>query len=222
MASFAEEQLADPQPIDILINNAGVMALPKRQLSVDGHELQFATNMLGPFRLTGMLLPALLAAKAPRVVTVSSYAHTIGGPVPVQDLDSEQSYKPTRAYAKTKLEEILFTRELQRRTGKRLLVTCCHPGAASTNLASNTTFGMKLTTWLMKPMLQTAAQGAEPTLMAATFPDAKPGAYYGPGGLFKLRGHPVETKTAPFANDMDAAQDLFERLEQITGTQYVL
>ncbi len=220
VSRFAEAQLADPRPIDTLINNAGIMALPKREVAVDGHELQFATNVLGPFRLTGMLLPSILKARAPRVVTVSSYAHTRGGPTPMTDLDSEESYAPVRAYSKTKLENILFTRELQRRAGDRLLATCCHPGASRTNLGNNTVFGMKLITFFMQPILQSAAQGAEPTLMAATYPEAKPGAYYGPGGLFKLRGHPIEAKTTDSAKDMPAAKTLFDRLEEITRTKY--
>ena len=220
VSRFAEAQLADPRPIDVLINNAGIMALPKREASVDGHELQFATNVLGPFRLTGMLLSRILMAHAPRVVNVSSYAHTRGGPTPIRDLDSQQRYAPVRAYSKTKLENILFTRELQRRAGDRLLATCCHPGASRTNLGKNTVFMMKLITFFMQPILQSAAQGAEPTLMAATYPQAKPGGYYGPGGLFKLRGHPTEAKTTEFAKDMSAAKELFDTLEEITGVRY--
>jgi NAD(P)-dependent dehydrogenase (short-subunit alcohol dehydrogenase family) len=95
------------------------MALPKREGTVDGFETQFATNVLGPFLLTGLLLPLILQASAPRVVTVSSLAHTQGGPVPVKDLNSERENKPVRAYCKTKLENVLFTRELQRRAGDR-------------------------------------------------------------------------------------------------------
>ena len=195
------------------------MALPKRELSVDGHELQFATNVLGPFRLTGLLLPVILKASAPRVVTVSSFAHTRGGPTPMTDLESEESYAPVRAYSKTKLENILFTRELQRRAGDRLLATSCHPGASRINLGNSAVYYMNLITLFMQPM-QSAAQGAEPTLMAATYPQAKPGAYYGPGGLFNLRGHPIEAKTTDSAKDMPAAKELFDRLEQITDTRY--
>ena len=220
--TFADRELADPRPIDTLINNAGVMALPKREVSRDGFEMQFATNVLGPFLLTGLLLPAILRASAPRIVNVSSYAHTIGGPVPIDDLNSEREYKPVRAYGKTKLENILFTRELQRRAGDRLLATTCHPGASHTNLAVNTTFGMKLTTWLLTPIMQGAAQGAEPTLMAATSSEAKPGGYYGPGGLWGLRGHPVETSTAPFAHDLGAGHSLFRELERLAGISYGL
>lgn len=218
--AFAQAQLADARPIDLLVNNAGVMALPKRRISPDGHELQFATNVLGPFVLTGLLLPRILDADAPRVVTVSSYAHTQGGPTPIEDLESERSYRPVRAYAKTKLANILVTRELQRRAGDRLLAVAAHPGASRTNLAVDTSLPMKLITWAMRPMLQSAAAGAEPTLRAATAPDVTPGGYYGPGGLFGLRGRPVEQETAPFANDTAAGRQLWGELEQIGGISF--
>ncbi len=220
--AFARERLRTAPAIDTLVNNAGVMALPRRESSVDGHERQFATNVLGPFRLTGLLLPALLRGREPRVVTVSSFAHTIGGPVPIEDLDSAAAYRPVRAYAKTKLANILFTRALQRRAGDRLLATTCHPGASHTNLGVAASLGMRLMGWAVKPIMQSAAMGAEPTLMAATDPDAKPGAYYGPGGLFKLRGHPIEMATASFADDMAAAERLFTELEHLSGIHYAL
>ena len=218
--AYAASELADPRPIDLLVNNAGVMALPERRVSPDGHELQFATNVLGPFVLTGLLLPRILEAPAPRVVTVSSYAHTQGGPTPIEDLESEREYKPVRAYAKTKLADILFVRELQRRAGGRLLAAASHPGASRTNLAADTSLPMKLITWAMRPMLQSAAAGAEPTLRAATAPDAKPGGYYGPGGLFKLRGPAVEQETASFAHDEAAGRRLWGELERIGQIQY--
>lgn len=220
--AFAMCQLALSRPIDVLINNAGVMALPTRQTSVDGHELQFATNVLGPFLLTGLLLPALLQGAAPRVVTVSSNAHKSGGPVPIRDLDSKDAYKPIHVYCKTKLANILFTRELQRRAGNRLLAVSCHPGAARTNLAAVTTPSMKLMVLAVFPLLQSAAMGAEPTLMAATAKDVKPAGYYGPGGFLEWRGHPIEAETALFANDMVAAQMLFEELERTSGICYAL
>ena len=219
--AFAQSQQADVRPIDLLVNNAGVMALPERRTSPDGHEMQFATNVLGPFVLTGLLLPRFLEARAPRVVTVSSYAHTQGGPTPVEDLDSERGYRPVRAYAKTKLANILFTRELQRRAGDRLLAATAHPGASRTNLAVDTSGPMKLITWAMRPMLQSAAAGAEPTLRAATAPDAEPGSYYGPGGLFGLRGPAVRQETAPFAYDEAAGRRLWDELEQISGFDFI-
>jgi NAD(P)-dependent dehydrogenase (short-subunit alcohol dehydrogenase family) len=183
--------------VDTLINNAGVMALPKREVTADGFERQFATNVLGPFLLTGLLLPAILRATAPRIVTVSSEAHTRGGPVPVEDLNSDRDYRPLRAYAETKLENILVTRELQRRAGERLLAVACHPGVADTNLPAASILGMRLLFWAARPIIQQAAEGAQSTLLAATAADTKPGGYYGPGRLFKIRGSPVETGTSP-------------------------
>lgn len=220
--AFAVGELADPRPIDTLINNAGVMALPKREVTADGFERQFATNVLGPFLLTGLLLPAILRATAPRIVTVSSEAHTMGGPVPVEDLNSDRDYRPLRAYAKTKLENILVTRELQRRAGERLLAVACHPGVADTNLPAASILGMRLLFWAARPIIQQAAEGAQSTLLAATAADTKPGGYYGPGRLFKIRGSPVETGTSPFARDKDAAKRLFEDLERIAGIRYPL
>ncbi|OJT25200.1 short-chain dehydrogenase [Archangium sp. Cb G35] len=220
--SFAEAQLALARPIDVLIHNAGVMALPRRQLSVDGRELQFATNVLGPYRLTGILLPALLRARAPRVVTVASNSHKAGGPVPLEDLDSRDEYRPIRVYCKTKLANILFTKELQRRAGNRLLAVCCHPGTAKTNLGAATTLGMKLMVLAIYPLIQSAARGAEPTLMAATLEGAPPGSYFGPDGFLELRGHPVEATPAPFADNVAAGRMLFDELERITGIRYEL
>jgi NAD(P)-dependent dehydrogenase (short-subunit alcohol dehydrogenase family) len=222
VTAFANGQLASSRPIDVLINNAGIMGLPQLQLSVDGHELQFATNVLGPFRLTGMLLPSLLQSAAPRVVSVSSGAHRFGGPVPIQDIESREGYRPMPVYAKTKLANILFTRELQRRAGGRLLAVACHPGAALTNLTAAATFSIKLIAFLLRPLIQSPAMGAEPTLMAATLRDAKSGGYYGPGRFQEWRGHPVEVDAAPFASDVAAGRILFEDLERITGIRYAL
>jgi len=219
--TFAARQFKDTRPIDLLINNAGVMALPDRRLSVDGFEMQFATNVLGHFALTGLLLESILSARAPRVVTVASYAHENGGPVPIQDLNAEESYKPIKVYSKTKLANVLFARELQRRAGTRLLSTTCHPGYARTNLNSDTTFTMKVLGVLLWPLSQSSAKGAEPALFAATAPDAKPAAYYGPDGLFLgLRGNVKETQMAKFAYDDAAAKQLFDQLKELTSVKY--
>ncbi len=218
--SFAENQRAHPRPLDVLIHNAGIMAVPRRELSADGHELQFATNVLGPYLLTGLMLPALLLAPAPRVVTVSSAMHRSGGPVPLTDLDSTRRYDPIRAYSKTKLANLLFATELQRRAGSRLLSVAAHPGGARTNLAVGTSLPMRLAVAAFGPFMQSAAMGAEPTLMAATLPDARPGAFYGPSGLFEIRGHPRETRPAAFALDAGAGRALFDALERLTGVHY--
>jgi len=219
---FAEEQLGDSRPIDVLINNAGVMACPQRDVTIDGFERQFATNVLGHFLLTGLLLPAILRAPSPRVVTVSSFAHTQGGPVPLTDLNSEKSYKPIKVYSKTKLANVLFARELQRRAGSRLLSLASHPGYARTNLQfDDTSLLMKIVSALALPFATTAAKGAEPTLYAATSPDAKPGAYYGPGAR-GMGGPAQENRMAPFAYDDAAAKQLFDALEPMARVRYAL
>jgi NAD(P)-dependent dehydrogenase (short-subunit alcohol dehydrogenase family) len=218
---FAATQLMDPRPIDILINNAGVMGLPERRLSAEGFEMQFATNVLGHFLLTRLLLPLLFRAPAPRVVTVSSYAHMNGGPLPIQDLNSEKSYKPMRAYSKTKLAGVLFARELQRRAGHRMLSLCCHPGGAHTNLSKDTTFWMKVVQIALWPFTQNAAKGAEPELFAATSQDVKPGGYYGPDGIILgLKGNVKETKMSKYAYNDEVAKQLFDQLEELTGITY--
>ena len=220
---YAAQQLADERPIDTLINNAGVMAPAKRKVSVDGFEIQFATNVVGHFLLTGLLLPAILRAAMPRVVTVASYAHTQGGPVPIEDLNSEKKYDPVKAYSKTKLENVLFARELQRRAASRLLSVTCHPGYARTNLQfGEEAFVLKVAAAVLLPFSQNSEGGAQPTLFAATSTDAKPAGYYGPGGMFGLSGPVKETRMAAFAYDDAAAEALFERLQEITGIHYAL
>jgi NAD(P)-dependent dehydrogenase (short-subunit alcohol dehydrogenase family) len=222
VAAFADTCLADGRPFDTLINNAGVMGLPKREVSVDGHELQFATNVFGPFRLTALLLPAILAAPRPRVVTVTSNAHKMYKPGPITDFGSEGKYVPMEVYAKSKLANVLFARELQNRAGDRLLSTIAHPGGARTNLFAAATLSTKVAGTLLYPLLQDAEHGSWPTLMAATLPNARPGGYYGPSKLFELRGSPSETATARYADSPEAASALFDDLERITGVHYDL
>ena len=220
---FAAKQLQEGRPLDILINNAGVMALPKRELSVDGVELQFATNVLGHFALTGLLLPSLLQSSAPRVVSVSSMAHVSGGPVPIEDLNSEQSYKPMKVYAKTKLEVLLFAQELQHRAGSRLLSVTCHPGYARTNLQFHgPSIWIQAASAALLPLSQSAAKGSQPILFAATAPEAKPAGYYGPSRIFGLRGPVKEAKPAKDACNEEAAKRLFDQLEQLSGVRYEL
>lgn len=156
-------------------------------------------------------------------MTVSSLAHRLGGPVPLTDLNSEQSYKPVKSYAKTKLANVLIGRELQRRAGDRLLSTMCHPGASSTNLQYNgESRWLQLTTILMMPVMQSAAAGAMPTLCAATAPDANPAGFYGPSHFFGVRGPVKETRLAEFAYNDAAAKQLFDQLQEISGIRYPL
>lgn len=206
--------------LDTLIHNAGVMAIPTRQLSVDGWEMQFATNVVGPFALTGLLLPLLLQSAAPRVVTVASIAHRRSGVLRLNDLNWEHGYKAVQAYAQTKLEDLMFAQELQRRAGHRLLSIACHPGYARTNLFHTPSPVLRTLHWLCKPFTQSAARGAEPTLYAATSPQALPGGYYGPSGIAELRGDVREAHVASHARDTAAASALFDQLERMTQVSY--
>jgi NAD(P)-dependent dehydrogenase (short-subunit alcohol dehydrogenase family) len=215
---FAAAQLSEQRPIDALINNAGIMAVPTRVVDADGFERQFATNVLGPFLLTGLLLPMILKAAAPRVVNVSSGAHAKGGPVPLEDLNSERNYKPMEVYAKTKLAILLFTCELQRRFPNQLLAISCHPGIVRTNIAANTSNLIRAILWVLTPLMQSPENGAEAALFAATGAGVKPAAYYGPE---RVTGGPIkDTRMAPFAYDETAARRLFDELEQLTGFHY--
>lgn len=223
VADFAERIHARPS-LDLLINNAGVMALPRRQTSADGFEMQFATNYLGHFALTARLLPQLRQASAPRVVSLSSIAHRTGF-LSFDDLQGERLYLPWKAYGQSKLACLMFALELQRRSDKagwNLTSVAAHPGIARTNLFSSGPGGLvSLATDLAAPFIgQSAADGARPTLFAATSPQAKPGAYYGPGGFGELRGAPSTALIMPQARDAAAAARLWEVSEKLTGTSF--
>lgn len=218
--AFAAEELKDPRPIDVLINNAGVMALPKRKLTVDGFEVQFGTNVVGHFLLTGLLLPLILKATAPRVINVSSSAHSFGK-IELDNLNGEKKYSAWPAYAQTKLANILFTRELVHRYGPHLMSASCHPGFSRTNLQfANTGLRDRIGVFLFMPISQTAKKGAEPTLFAAAAPEAKSLSYYGPDGLFGMRGDVKEANPTERAKDDSVAKQLFDRLEEMTGFRY--
>jgi NAD(P)-dependent dehydrogenase (short-subunit alcohol dehydrogenase family) len=221
---FAAEFLADHPTLDLLINNAGVMAFPTRQVTPEGFERQFATNHLGHFALTGLLLPALGATPAPRVVTVASLAHR-SGKIDFDDLQMEKSYKPWDAYGQTKLANILFARELARRSaGTGLLSLAVHPGVSQTSIVDNGPGANDLKTKLIftfgKFLTQTDAAGALPTLYAATSPHAHSGEYIGPDGIGELKGSPVVVK--PRANALDEAvgKRLWDVSEKLTGVVY--
>jgi NAD(P)-dependent dehydrogenase (short-subunit alcohol dehydrogenase family) len=207
--------------LDLLINNAAVMAPPKRQLTSDGFELQFGTNYLGHFALTAQLLPLLRAAKKPKVVSVSSIAAR-GGAIHFEDLQSERSYKPMDAYSQSKLACLMFALELQRRSDIGSLgiqSIAAHPGISRTELLPNGAGARSFQGLVRRYMwflFQPAPQGALPTLFAATAPQAQGGAYYGPHRLGETRGYPTVAKIPPQALDSRAASRLWVESQQLT------
>lgn len=215
--------------LDLLINNAGVMALPRRE-SPDGFEMQFATNHLGHFALTGLLLPALVSRPRSRVVTVSSTAHRMGR-MNFDDLQGRQRYSSWGAYGQSKLANLLFTLELQRRldlNGIPTLALAAHPGYSATNLQAGGP-RMRGRGWLTGPisamnrvLAQSAEMGALPSLLAATYPGLAGGSYVGPDGFLETRGHPRLVDRSPAARDDAAAQRLWTASEDLTGIAYPL
>jgi NAD(P)-dependent dehydrogenase (short-subunit alcohol dehydrogenase family) len=228
VADFSNRLLAENRPVDMLINNAGVMTPPSRRTTVDGFELQFGTNYLGHFALTAQLLPLFQSGRAPRVVEVSSGAHRLGGAIHFDDLQWEKAYKPWGAYAQSKLAMLMFALELQRRSdagGWGLMSNGAHPGYARTELIANgpgnDALITKLNYMLVRPFLsQSAADGALPVLFAATSREAKGGGYYGPTGLFELIGAPGTAVVGTLARDLSVAKKLWETSERLTGARW--
>jgi len=224
IAAFSERALSR-QSLDILINNAGVMALPRRTSTADGFEAQFGTNYLGHFALSVRLLPLLHRASAPRVVSVSSLAHRTGF-LDFDDLQGERRYSPWKAYGQSKLACLMFARELQRRNdaaGQNLTSIAAHPGFSRTSLFASGPGGLvSLASDFAAPFFsQSAADGARPILFAATSPIAKPGAYYGPGRIGELKGAPAEARVMIQARDVEDAARLWEISERLTGTSFI-
>ena len=224
--AFATRMIANGRPLDLLVNNAGVMDLPGRRLSEDGFELQFGTNHLGHFALTGLLLPLLRLARAPRVVNVSSLAHR-GGRIDFGNLQGERKYRSWPAYQQSKLANLLFTFELQRRSdagGWGLMSNAAHPGYARTDLIPNGPGSGGVKGTLMKLsglfMSHSAADGALPQLFAATSPAATAGGYYGPDGFYELKGSVAPAKVFPQAKEEAVARKLWEVSEHLTGVQW--
>jgi len=210
--------------IDLLINNAGVMWTPK-QLTADGFEMQFGTNHLGHFALTGLLLDNLLPVRGSRVVTVSSTGHRIRAAIHFDDLQWEHRYDRVAAYGQAKLANLLFTYDLQRRLAARARPTtaalAAHPGSSSTELTRNLPGVFKPAAAVLGPLLfQNAAMGALPTLRAATDPDAEGGQYYGPDGLGEQRGHPKLVSSSKQSHDEDLQRRLWKVSAQLTGVTY--
>ena len=222
---FAAEFLSEDRPVDLLINNAGVMAIPQRRTTPQGFEMQFGTNHLGHFALTGLLLPALLRQPESRVVTVASIAHK-GGRLNFEDLNAERSYDPRGAYQQSKLANLVFGLEFDRRLRAHAAKTAsviAHPGVAVTNIVSNgmgTGLKGRIVNALLPLVAQSDIRGSWPLLYAATSPEAHGGGYYGPDGIAEIKGAPVEVKPKPHALDLAAGQRLWEISERLTGVRY--
>jgi NAD(P)-dependent dehydrogenase (short-subunit alcohol dehydrogenase family) len=212
--------------LDLLINNAGVM-MPPYGLTADGFELQFGTNHLGHFALTGLLLPNLLAVPGSRVVTVSSNGHRTGR-MDFGNLMSNRHYSKMSAYGRSKLANLMFTYELQRRlsaANARTIAVAAHPGTARTELtrhmsalsngAMSSRFGAVNSWWV-----QDATMGALPTLRAATDPDAIGGTYYGPDGFFQLTGYPVVVRSSTRSHNAEVQRRLWAESEKLTQVSY--
>jgi len=224
--AFAKK-LASTRPVlDGLINNAGIMAIPRRT-TADGFEMQLGTNHLGHYALSLRLLPLLEAAKAPRLVSVASTAHKFGS-MNFDDLMGEKSYSSWGAYGQSKLANLLFIYELARKlaaAGKKTIAVAAHPGYAATNLqgVGAKMTGSKFSAWIMdvgnSVMAQGADMGALPTLYAATASEVKSGDYFGPDGFLEFKGHPRKCDSNAKSKDTTAAAKLWEVSEKLTGVR---
>ena len=220
--SFSERIHAEVDYIDVLVNNAGVMRLPRTE-TVDGFEMQLATNHLGHFALTGLLLDLLQAAPAPRVVTVASLAHR-RGVLNFDDLMGAKHYDKFGAYCQSKLANLLFHYELGRRAS--LLNVACHPGYTATKLVtanarlSGSVVGQGFWALVNRFVAQEAGSGSHTTVYAATMPDVRRGDYYGPAGMMEMWGAPTRVQSTEAARDEDAARRLWDVTTELTGVPY--
>jgi len=224
---FADRLQADAPALDVLVNNAGVMAIP-RQLTEDGFERQLGTNHLGHFALTGLLLPLMVNRAGSRVVTVSSAAHKPGR-IDFDDLMSERSYGKWSAYNQSKLANLLFAYELQRRldmSGLATISVAAHPGYAATNLQQvgprmqGSRIGALLMSLGNSLLAQSDDMGALPQLYAATSPEVRGGEYFGPDGIAESHGHPKRVDSTKASKDVTSARRLWEVSETLTGVRY--
>ncbi len=223
--AFADLYRTRFSSLDVLLNNAGVMGIPYRQ-TAQGFEMQFGTNHLGHFALTGLLLPTILATPNARVVTVSSYMH-IFGHIAFKDLNATKGYERWTAYCQSKLANLLFAYELQRRFGQAgvsAISVACHPGYAATNLqtAGPKMDGSRIGQALWQGMnlfAQSAAAGALPLLYAATAPGLHGGEYIGPRQMFGIRGAPHIARSSVRSYDEHKARSLWQVSEELTGVK---
>ncbi len=215
---FAEAFNGGHSSLDILCNNAGVMALPERIETVDGFEMQFGTNHLGHFALTGLLFGMLRNTPGARVVTVSSMGHRMGK-IDFENLNAEKSYKSTGAYGQSKLANLLFTRELQWRAddaGVGIRATAAHPGWTGTNLQRHA----PMLNFLNRFVSQKPPMGALPTLYAVISDEMAGGEYAGPSGFMEMRGYPKKVKSSAASRDRDIARKLWNVSEELTGIRF--
>jgi NAD(P)-dependent dehydrogenase (short-subunit alcohol dehydrogenase family) len=217
----ADELRAAHPRSDLLINNAGVMYVPKRETTKDGFEMQFGTNHLGHFALTGQLLDNIVAVEGSRVVTVSSFGHRIIAKIHFDDPQLERKYNRVEAYGQSKLANLLFTYDLQRRLkakGAPTIAVAAHPGFSDTELMRHLPGFVPEFVW--RAFTQPADMGALPTLRAATDPGAQGGQYYGPDGLGELQGHPKVVKSSAQSHSEDIQRRLWSLSEELTGVTY--
>jgi NAD(P)-dependent dehydrogenase (short-subunit alcohol dehydrogenase family) len=233
VAALGQELVAEGRPVDMLINNAGVMTPPRREQTDDGFELQFGANHLGHFALTGHLLPLLRAASSARVVTVSSLAAN-QRKVDFDDANAERGYRSMNSYGIAKLAQLMFAIELNRRSstgGWGVLSNAAHPGLSKTNLLSGASYGAGKPTigarlarlsWRLLPfMWLDVDEGIKPTLYAAASPDAQGGAYYGPRGFYETTGGGVTfAHLPPMADSYDITDRVRRLSEELTGVTY--
>lgn len=218
----AEQLRAEHSHIDLLINNAGVMMTP-RATTQDGFELQFGTNHLGHFALTGLLIDRLLETPGSRVVTVSSQGHRLFARrgINFDDLQSQRGYSRAGAYGQAKLANLMFTYELQRRLiGTTTIAAAAHPGGSRSELARNLPPVLQGVFKVMEPFFQETDMGALPTLRAATDPGVIGGQYYGPDGLGEQRGYPKVVSSSAVSHDTAAQRRLWAVSEELTGVVY--
>jgi NAD(P)-dependent dehydrogenase (short-subunit alcohol dehydrogenase family) len=218
----AAKDLADRHDrIDLLINNAGVMYTPRQQ-TADGFEMQFGTNHLGHYAFTGLLIDRMLAVAGSRIVTVSSLGHRFRSKLDFDDLQAENGYNRVAAYGRSKLSNLLFTYELQRRltaAGAQTAALAAHPGGSNTELGRHIP-GANLLMPVLGRMAQSSAMGALPTLRAATDPAAEPGQYYGPDGFMETRGDPVVVSSSSRSHDPEYQRRLWAASQELTDVTY--
>ena len=220
----ADRLRADHERIDLLVNNAGVMYTPRSETK-DGFELQFGTNHLGHFALTGLLLERMRTVAGSRIVAVSSVGHRIRSAIDFDDLEFRNNYDRVSAYGRSKLANLLFTYELERRlrqAGASPSALAAHPGVAATELVRNSPKMLQWLTEATTPLLNSPLTGALASLRAATDPSAVGGEYYGPRGIGELVGYPVRVRSSARSHDENLQRRLWEVSEELTGVTYPL